>query len=268
MKKLITILLGACFVVLSCVDKKADKKIDDASIEAVKPDTIAKALGENKTITEAYFKANGTEPFWSLTISEKMIKLKTIADSILTPHTEPIYAQDSNVKRYTLHTELAKMNIQISQTECINAMSGMASPYSVTIEYMKGRDTEFTKLEGCGIYLTNYRLHDIWVLENLNGTAVSQGDFGKTLPSIEINSGKNTFFGTTGCNKIRGKLFSERDKLRFLNIASTKMMCLPDNKKEQEFIQALNNSVSYTIANNRLSLSNPDKMLMTFKKID
>ncbi|MCB0458570.1 MAG: META domain-containing protein [Flavobacteriaceae bacterium] len=269
MKKLLITLLGISLTVSSCVDRKATKKIDDASVAATS-DTIVQTevLAEKKTVTDVYFKANGTEPFWSLTISEKMIKLKTVGDSIMTPHTIPTYAQDSNVKKYALHTELAKMNIQISQTECINAMSGMASPYTVTIEYMKGRETEFTKLEGCGQYITDYRLHDIWVLEELNGTMVSKEDFGKALPSIEINSSENTFFGTTGCNKINGKLFSEKDKLRFTNVASTKMMCLPDNKKEQEFIKALNSSVSYTIANNRLTLSNPDSVLLIFKKID
>lgn len=112
-----------------------------------------------------YFIANGTEPFWNLQIKENIIVFKTPSDSIKMPHVEPILAQDSNVKRYAIETESTKMTVQISQGDCTNAMSGKISPYTVTIDYNKGAEKEFQKLEGCGYYVTDYRLHDIWVLE-------------------------------------------------------------------------------------------------------
>lgn len=85
---------------------------------------------------------------------------------------------------------------------------------------------------------------------------------------MEIDTKENTFSGTTGCNRMNGQLFFEYDKLRFQRIMTTKMMCLPNNKKEQEFLNALKNSTAYTIANNRLTLSNPDGDLLIFKKLD
>ncbi len=155
MKKFAILLLGVCLTILSCKDKKTSESNDGPSENVTAADTVVKKepSAEKKTATDGNFKANGSEPFWSLTISERMIKLKTVNDSILTPHTEP--TGDDNVKRYALHTEMAKMNIEITETECISATSGMASPYSVTVEYMKGRETEFTKLEGCGQYTTD-----------------------------------------------------------------------------------------------------------------
>ena len=270
MKNLIPILLSACLVISACANKKEKKTPEEKTVTTTDSIPKASSVTTKNTITDAYFKAHGVEPFWSLTISDKMIKLKTLhnSDSILTPHTEPIYAQDSNVKLYTLHTELATVKIEINQMECINAMSGKSFPYSVTVNYKKGKDKEFTTLEGCGEYITNYRLHDIWALEELNGTKVSKDDFGKELPYIEINSGKNTFMGTSGCNRITGKLFSERERIRFTNIASTEMLCTKGNEKEQEFIKALASTISYTIGNNRLTLLNPDKTLLVFKKVD
>jgi heat shock protein HslJ len=214
-----------------------------------------------------YFKASGTEPFWSLTISEKMIKLKTIGDSIMTPHTSPVQVQDANIKQYKLHTEMVKMNIQINQTECINAMSGLASPYTVDIELNKGNETEFTTLQGCGEYITDYRLHDIWVLETLNGKEVSKEDFKKDLPLMEINAASNSFSGFAGCNRMNGKLFFEQGVLRFTDIVTTKMMCKPNNK-ESEFLRALQKCTAFKIENNRLTLANPDGKLIIFKKID
>ncbi|MGG6231117.1 META domain-containing protein [Tenacibaculum sp. SDUM215027] len=269
MKNLIPILLSACVAISACSNKKEKNTSIDKTVTI---DSIQKAspIASKKMITDAYFKANGVEPFWNLTISDNMIKLKTLngLDSILTPHVQPIYAQDSNVKMYNLQTELAEVRIQISQMECINAMSGKSFPYSVTVKYKKGKETEFTTLEGCGQYITNYRLHDIWALEELNGSKVAKEDFGKELPYIEINAAKNTFMGTSGCNRITGKLFSERERIRFINIASTEMLCTKGNKKEQEFTKALESTISYTIGNNRLTFLNPDKTLLVFKKVD
>ncbi len=272
MKKLSILLFSILLTVSSCGGKKTDEKDLNSTVQETNSDTIAqlpqqtKAEVVKKEITDVYFKANGTEPFWSLTISEKMIKLKTIDDSIMTPHTVPTYALDSNVKLYALHTEMVKMNIQISSTECINAMSGMASPYTVHVELMKGRETEFTKLEGCGEYITDYRLHDLWVLETIDGNQVTKEQFEKDLPYMEINSASNSFMGYAGCNKMNGKLFSEYNLLRFVDIATTKKMC--PNNLEDKFLDNLKAATSYKIENNRLWLSNPDKELLVLKKID
>ncbi|MBU2902936.1 META domain-containing protein [Maribacter dokdonensis] len=267
--KYFTITLCILLSVSSCADKKSAKKNNNATVKEMVSDTTlqTKASLVNKTVSDNYFKASGTEPFWSLTISKKMIKLKTIGDSIMTPHTIPTNAKDSNVKQYSLQTEMVKMNIQINQTECINAMSGMASPYSVNIEFMKGIETEFTKLEGCGEYITDYRLYDIWVLEKLNGNEVAKESFKKDLPLMEINSASNSFTGYAGCNRMNGKLFSEEGVLRFTNIITTKIMCEPTNN-EPEFLKALQKSTTYKIDNNRLTLSNTEGELLIFKKID
>ncbi|WP_428740771.1 META domain-containing protein [Tenacibaculum sp.] len=267
MKNFIPLLLSLCLVVASCSNKK-EKSNSPENTVTIDSVTQVKSSVNKQLITDDYFKGHGVEPFWTVTISDKMIKFKTPTDSILTPHTEPIYAQDNNVKMYTIHTELAAIRIEVIQMECINAMSGKSFPYSVTLKYKKGKDKEFTTLEGCGQYITNYRLHDIWALEELNGTKVSKEDFGKELPYIEINTGENTFMGTSGCNSVRGELFSERNKIRFTNIISTEMLCATGNEKEQEFTKALASTISYTIGNNRLTLSNPDKTLLVFKKVD
>jgi len=267
MKNYLPILLSICLIVVSCSNKKEKDKTPENSV-ATDSITQIKASVNKQLITDAYFKGHGVEPFWSVTISDKMITFKTPTDSIFTPHTEPIYAQDNNVKMYTLHTELAALKIEIIQMECINAMSGKSFPYSVTLKLKKGKETEFTTLEGCGQYITNYRLHDIWALEEMNGVKVNKDDFGKELPYIEINAAENRFMGTSGCNRITGKLFSERTKIRFTNIASTEMLCAKGIDKEQEFTKALASTISYTIANNRLTLLNPDKTLLVFKKVD
>jgi len=146
-------------------------------------------------------------------------------------------------------------------------MSGEASPYAVSVEYKRDETSELEKLQGCGQYITDYRLHDIWVLEVLNGRKISKVDFSKEFPKMEIYAKDNKFIGFSGCNQMNGSLFFEKGKLRFTNIASTKMMCEPANK-EAEFITALQSSNKYLIENNRLILSNSSEVKLIFKKID
>ena len=214
-----------------------------------------------------YFVASGTEPFWSLSISEDLITYTTPSDSIVFPHTDPILAQDSNVKRYDVETASSKLTFQIVQAECTNAMSGKVSPYKVSVDLKKGTASEVKELEGCGDYKTDYRLHDIWVLETLNGKTSTKVDFSKELPMMEIKAAENTFSGFAGCNRMNGILFYEKGVLRFTNVATTRMLCASNNK-ETEFLKALQSSTTYTIENNRLTLSNPSGILIVFKKID
>ncbi|MNL49414.1 META domain protein [compost metagenome] len=145
-------------------------------------------------------------------------------------------------------------------------MSGAISPYKVTVEIKNNSELEAEKLSGCGKYNTDYRLHDIWVLEELNGFKVFITDFQRELPRIEINSAENKFMGYGGCNAISGTIFYEKDLLRFSKVISTLMACA--GNKEGEFVKALQNVTTYKIGDNKLMLSNPSGKLLVFKKVD
>ena len=215
-----------------------------------------------------YFRASGNEPEWSLKISEKTIEftsLKPGFESVKSVHVEPVRAMDANVKMYRVATESGTMNLQMMQQECVNTMSGEKFPYSVRIEMVKNNNS--TNFSGCGNYITDPRLHDIWVLEKLNGKTVSASDFMKELPNLEINSATNNFLGFAGCNRMNGTIFFERGLLRFTNIITTRMGC-PGNNKESEFLKALQSTTSYKVENMRLILTNPSGEKVVFKKVD
>lgn len=272
-EKMRSIFWSGCLllIILSCQHKSTGKRSQPHNATDNAPSNSQTPIMmdiNNENYHTVYFKASGTEPFWSLEIAENQIKLKTLEDSILTPHAPPARAMDANVKRYDIETESSTMNIQITQNQCTNARSGEVSPYTVSLAYKKTADDAFSTLEGCGQYITDYRLHDIWALEQLNGEKVTQADFSRELPYMEINSGTNSFMGFAGCNRMNGKIFYEPEVIRFSHIITTKMMCPADHGKEQEFLQALRSVTTYNIANLRLMLSNPDGELLVFKKVD
>lgn len=214
---------------------------------------------------QIYFRSNGTEPFWMLEIGESGIKMTTPEETMLFPPSTAVRAMDANVKYYKTKNSDSELNIVISQHVCTNEMSGMESPYSVTITYKTQKET--VDLKGCGEYITDYRLYDIWVLETLNGNKITTTDFSREFPTLEINTNTNTFMGFAGCNSMNGELFFEKGLLRFTNIVTTRMMCEPTNK-EADFLLALKRSTAYEIGNNRLTLSNPEGETLVFKKVD
>ncbi|CAN1539889.1 Domain of unknown function DUF306, Meta/HslJ [Flavobacteriaceae bacterium] len=215
-----------------------------------------------------YFRGVGNEPEWSLKISEKTIEftsLKPGFEALSGAHVEPIRAMDANVKMYTIKTVAGIMSIQIMQQECVNTMSGEISPYSVRIAIEK--DDIITNFNGCGNYITDPRLHDIWALEKLNGEKASLDQFTKEIPYLEINSSTNQFMGYAGCNRMNGKVFFEKGLLRFNNVITTRMACGPNNK-ENEFVKALQSTTTYKVENMRLTLTNPSGVEVVFRKVD
>lgn len=253
MKK--SLLIFSILLVLGCktATVKPETEVTDSSIVA----------------NELYFKAQGNEPFWSLEISANAIQFKGIEKEnyFNAPHVEPIQAMDANVKMYVATTEKGTIRITISQGKCTDSMSGISNNYTVTVELTIGKGAEPTIYKGCGNYSVDYRLHDIWVLETLEGKPMLATYFLGDLPMLEINSKMANFTGFGGCNKIRGSLFQERGTLRFTDILSSRMACDPNNK-ENQFLKSLQSSTTYEIKDNRLYLSNPDGIKVVFKKID
>lgn len=258
-------LLHIALIFHLCMGCKSNRSNQEQSKENVQKEIVD--LNSQMTESQIYFEGRGTEPFWSVEISENLILFKTPSDSIVFQPTHPILALDSNVKRYDIKTASNTMSVHIRQAECTNAMSGKVSPYTVSVDLQKGIVSEVQNFEGCGEYKTDYRLHDIWVLESFNGRTVTKTDFSQEFPMMEIKAAENTFSGFAGCNQMHGTLFFEKGSLRFTNIATTRMLCETENK-EAEFLKALQSSTSYTIKNNRLILSNPSGIVSIFKKID
>jgi heat shock protein HslJ len=233
------------------------------------PQTISE-YGNQEDEMRYYFTATGNEPFWGLKMgNDEIVFTSLIAgkEKVVFPSVEAIKAMDANVKMYKVSNETSTATISIQHLECQNSMSGAISPYKVTVEIKNNTELETQKLSGCGKYNTDYRLHDIWVLEELNGFKVFITDFQREFPRIEINSSENRFMGYGGCNSISGTIFYEKDLLRFSKVISTLMACAPGNK-EGEFAKAIQNVTTYSIGDNRLTLSNPSGKILVFKKVD
>ncbi|WP_435137708.1 META domain-containing protein [Formosa sp. A9] len=257
--------LGLSFLMLNCQDTNKNKEKISTAIEQ-QSETMQQTNSAPTTKNLPFFKSEGND--WTFALSASGMEFSSQTEGLKSVHfpiTEPILAADANIKMYRAETESATIQAEIKMKGCTNNDS--ISPYSVSIKIKPTGNTDFENFEGCGAYITDYRLHDIWILETLNGIKVETEDFNTERPNMEINTTENTFAGFAGCNAMRGAIFSEQSKLRFTNVITTRKMCLPTNK-EQEFLKALQASTHFKIENNRLYLSNPSTETLVFKKVD
>jgi heat shock protein HslJ len=217
-----------------------------------------------------YFKANGADPVWTLTISPVQIDFKTQAtgfNPMSAPHVEPIKAMDSNIKMYKVKIAGAELNVEIAKLLCQNENSHERFPYAVTISLRQGTDTTFTYFTGCGLYITDTRLEAKWLLEQIKTETVTDFHFDDTLPYLILHANGNSFSGFGGCNTINGRIFSEHNLLRFTDFVLSKRECAPTNR-EKDFINALKFSTQFVVEGDHLILSNPGGPTLSFKKSD
>ena len=230
-----------------------------------------KYLKQNEMLTNGIdFTASGNEPFWSLEIDfNKYMLFKTPGGlEITTPVPEGVKAMDANVTRYAAQTEWGVLNVQIAKQECINDMSGKKSDYNVLIDIKSNTDKNYKTYKGCGQYLSDYRLHDIWVLEKINDKTFKSADFIKGLPLLELNLTGKKVLGHTGCNNLNGSLEVLSDKLIFGRRISTRLACT-NMDFENSYINSLSGrTVGYNIQPGKLYLQIANDSMFTYRKVD
>jgi len=112
----------------------------------------------------------------------------------------------------------------------------------------------------------DFRIHDIWVVESINGTAYSRAEDQSLHPTLEIYLSEERFSGNTGCNNLNGSVKVEGEKISFSDIVTTKMFCV--DVDETSFLTALRKATKYKIEKMRLYLFDDYKEVFVFRKID
>ncbi len=102
-----------------------------------------------------------------------------------------------------------------------------------------------------------------WMIQTLNGSRVLIPEGGKEVFITFSNDGKA--IGSSGCNTFNGKAEVSGSSMKLGPMATTRMMCQDQMDTERDFLAALNNTASYSISGNTLSLMDAGKnVLATF----
>lgn len=245
------------------IDKTDSPKISDEQV-------VNPSFYQEKFLKGIDFYARGNEPNWVLEIDfEKGISFSEMNGlEIKTPPVKGIKAQDADVTNFRAQVESGDISVTISEMECQDNMSGEMFDYNVRVQIRKGNEKDFTEFSGCGKYLFDYRLNDIWVMEEMTGVELKKENLMKGLPMFEFHLAEKHFSGQAGCNQILGKIDVKGNKIRFGNLTSTKMAC-PDMTVERKVLLELNQNVfTYKIEKMKLTLESESGTKMIFRKVD
>ena len=138
---------------------------------------------------------------------------------------------------------------------------GEACPYEVDIRFNDLKSNKEFTYKGVGMFYGDIRLHDKWVLVEINSEKMEASK----LPSMEIHLDKNKAMGFLGCNNYSADVYFGKEQITFSSILSTKKGCADDNI-EPRFSKALRgNTFGYRFDDSCLMLEN-EMDTLRFKK--
>ena len=195
-------------------------------------------------------------------------KSLTALPELNTPAGREAKAQDADVTSYRARTEDGMLIVTIFKGPCKDSMSGETFPLKVRVDAKYTTDAGYMQFEGCGRYMVDYRLNDIWVLTTFNQQPLNRYDFAKGLPVVEFHLTDNRVSGSTGCNRMTGGFEARGRMITFGQMATTRMAC-PNMAFEQDFLTALaGKKLTYTVGEGHLLLTDGEDIVMEFKKTD
>jgi len=202
--------------------------------------TASPAVAQPKApaTASAPFRATGNEPSWRLDIgSAEMTLLTNFGQDRLVAAT-PTAQVSSATTKYVARTDQGELTATIVNQLCVDSMSGMPHPQSVTV--VVGGKT----LTGCGGEPASLLQGAEWTVVEIGGAPVIAGskvtlDF---APDGRLS-------GHSSCNRFTSAYTLSGEGLAISKAAGTRMMCeaaLMD--QERRFIDALGSVQNFSIA--------------------
>ncbi len=216
------------------------------------------------------FYARGNEPFWSLDMDfDRQFRFSAMNDmNLSTPPAENLPASDAGTIRFQVKTESAELLVSLSNQPCTDSMSGQRFDYAVDVQVKRPADQNYRQFKGCGDYIPDMRLTDIWIVEQVEGKALPPAWFMKGLPTLELSAKERRLTGHDGCNRIGGSFSTQRHAITFTRLISTRMFC-----PAPEDVPAIGSLLSektynFEFVGNRLYLKNNGRIILTLKHAD
>ena len=267
MKTIISIPVIILFL-LSCAatdkSQKQNEQMYPENNEIVDP-----SFYQEKYLKGIKFFARGNEPFWSLDIysDNKIVFSELNQPEIVALNYKEEKSDKENEIVISALTDKVELVITILRDSCQDNMSGEMLDHQISVRIKNSYSDEIV-LNGCGKYLYDYRLNDIWVMEEMTDVALNKENLMKGLPMFEFNLSEMRVSGHAGCNQFFGEINLKGNLISFGTLAATKMAC-PDMTVEQKVFQALNqNNFTYKIDKLKLILESDSGIKMIFRKTD
>ncbi|MGH6791526.1 MAG: hypothetical protein ACRECF_02155 [Methyloceanibacter sp.] len=123
------------------------------------------SFGPSSVAATPDFTARGNEPFWNIEITDTGITFRTMEGETITVSPKPEPEIVDGFETYGATVDGQPFSLTINGTVCIDTMSGMTFPKTVTVAHGE------RKFSGCGGNSASL-LHGEWVIEQIEGKAI------------------------------------------------------------------------------------------------
>lgn len=214
----------------SCVDKGGKNTSD---LSSATPSGESRNLEQDDARADFLLKkldagidffAVGHEPEWNLNFDmDRAMQFEALGRMELN-HPAAEGVTDGDRVRYTSETEMGMVEVILKEEKCTDTMSGDEYDYRVEVK-VNTDGSEATTYAGCGSFIKDTRLRDVWVLEELNGTAVKSDDLDGGLPRLEIFVEEGRVAGFDGCNEFNASAEIRGSTLSIGALQQTRKTC-------------------------------------------
>ncbi len=251
---LFIVVIVFCF---SCGERKVQKseQVLEGQRKTKLPDSLNRKWKKGIDIT-----ANGSKPVtWSLEADfdgDIVFNAKDGHNLRLLPILDGPLENAQTV--FNVKTGDSVLSIIMSSTACLN---GRENSLAKSVEVRLGKVT----YSGCGQYLYNNQLNDVWMLDKINGEKISKTDYAGSLPYLDIRIDNETVTGTDGCNAISGSVSVLGSRIHFSKIL-TKGPCANSRVSEIFARHVYDKLVDYRLDNQILVLYLSDDSKLSFTR--
>jgi heat shock protein HslJ len=200
--------------------------------------TPSVALEQAAGTVRAPFRATGNEPSWGLNIGNTEMTLLTNFGQDRLVAAAPKPQVSGATTRYVARTDQGELAATIVEQLCVDSMSGMPHPQSVTV--VVGGKT----LTGCGGEPASLLQGAEWTVVSIAGKPLVAGSKA-TLTFAPDGS----LSGHASCNRFMSEYKLSGEGLSIASAAGTRMMCeAPLMQQEQALLAALSSTQGFSIS--------------------
>lgn len=257
---LLSFTIGIVLTSISCSNSKSIKSDSDTASKSKDKDATQTDMEKLIPIYNSDFYASSKDNTWNLRVNynEGLVFTDTKNNiQFFSDKVEKTVAQGANVVSISSENDTYTVQINIDVVDC------MKGGRDVNI-MVREKKKEFD-YSGCGIYRGTPQLHDIWVLDKLNGEVMTAEKFPKELPHFEFDLKNQKMSGFAGCNQVNGTLKFDYNRIIIDPLLSTRMYCEDISKIEDEILKILRNHPVYHFENLRLFIETTDGSLVLKK---
>jgi heat shock protein HslJ/uncharacterized membrane protein len=217
------------------------------------------------------FYATGHEPSWSLDLGVDRSLRFEVRDgpSIVGPVDPGHRTADADVVRYHAAAKSGTLTVEVLAGDCPDPTTDAVLTHRVRVALEGPGVDDERRYEGCGRYVVDPRLQDIWVLRAIHGEEVDRSALPRGAPAFELHIADGRVLGHGGCNDFTASFSVERNRIAFGPAAMTRKACPTGMDLESWFSEALfGRPHTFELGNLGLVLTDRQGRTLVFAKAD